>query len=275
MEQSEVDYLKGSDAPPRTSGSLLLSSSKYLNSARLRDVLVQEALRKNGRELPLAYLVPDAMQAFEELKDLDLIRRQLAAEKARKPELASWLDARFVSRFTVADVAGYAPGTLGSKVHEFMTGSGYAIDFLFLDAPKTDYEYLQKRLAQNHDIEHMVTGFGTDPCGEHALMTCNATAWLRYFGCEFAGELCRFNVYLTMVGTIRAAMHYPKTLLTFLEALRYGNEMGAALRRPLFLTRWEDYFGWTIADIRREFNISGSPAENAWTWTEDAWKEPA
>src|SRR5262245_17337405 len=245
MKQSEVDYLKGG-VSSRTSGSLLLSSSKYLNSARLRDVLVQEALRRNGRELPLAYLVPDAMQAFEELKDHELIGRLLAAEKARKPDFAAWLDARFVSRFTVSDLGRFAPGTLGAKVRQFMTESGYAIDFLFLDEPANDYEYLQKRLAQNHDIEHMVSGFGTDPCGEHALMTCNATTWLRYFGAEFAGELCRFNVYLTMVGTIRAAMHYPKTLPVFLEALRYGNEMGTALRRPLFLVRWEDYFDRTI-----------------------------
>jgi hypothetical protein len=164
MKQSEVDYLKGGQAAPRSTGSLLLSSSKYLNSARLRDVLAQEALRKSGREFPLAYLVPDAMQAFEELKDYELIERLLADEKKRKPEFAAWLDARFVSRFSSPELARFDPETLGAKVRDFVAGSGYAIDFLFLDEPKSDYEYLQKRLAQNHDIEHIVTGFGTDPC---------------------------------------------------------------------------------------------------------------
>ena len=106
-------------------------------------------------------------------------------------------------------------------------------------------------------------------------MTCNATSWLRYFGAGFAGELCRFNVYLTMVSTIRAGMHYPSTLPAFYEALRHGNEMGSSLRQPLFLARWEDYFERTIVDIRSEFNIAGSPEQGAWAWTEEAWREPA
>ena len=274
MKKSEVEYLKGGRAAPRSTSSLLSSSSKYLNSARLRDVLVQEALRRNSPEVPLAYLVPDALQAFEELQDREQVAQLLEDEKRSKPELAEWLGQRHISRFTSLDLNGYAAGTLGRKVREFVTGSGYSIDFLYLDEPQSDYDYLRKRLAQNHDIEHMVTGFGTDPCGEHALMTCNATSWLRYFGPEFAGELSRFNVYLTMVGTIRAAMHYPQTLPAFLEALRYGNEMGSALSRPLFMIRWEDHLHPHIADIRRDLGIAARPDE-VWAWTEDAWQDPA
>ena len=273
MKQSEIDYLKGGSAESPDSSSLLRSSSKYLNSARLRDVLAQEALRRNGRGLPLAYLVPDAIQAFDELKDVEQIERLLDDEKRRKPELAAWLDERYLSNFAALDLGSHAPGTLGAVLREFITGSGYAIDFMFLDAAKSDYGYLQKRLAQNHDIEHMVTGFGTDPCGEHALMTCNATSWLRYFDSEFAGEMCRFNVYLTMVGTLRAAMHYPRALPAFLEALRFGNEAGSSLARPLFLMRWEDYLDRPIVDIRRELNIPDAP-EGCWAWTEDAWRDP-
>jgi ubiquinone biosynthesis protein COQ4 len=275
LQQSEVEYLKGRNAVPQSTSSLLLSSSKYLNSARLRDVLMQEALRKSGREFPLTYLVSDAIQAFEELKDHDLIDRLLAEEKAHKPEFATWLDARHLSKFSATELAQHAPGTLGAKVHEFITQSGFAIDFMYLPEPKSDYEYLQKRMAQNHDIEHMVTGFGTNPCGENALMTCNATSWLRYFGAQFAGELCRFNVYLTMVNTLRAGMHYPQVLPVFYEALRYGNEMGSSLKQPLVLMRWENYFDRTIAEIREEINVAGSPDDGAWAWTEEAWQEPA
>ena len=275
MDAAESNYLKGNGPAPASSSSLLLSSSKYLNHARLRDILVQEALRKSGREFPLAFLVPDAMQAFEELKDHGLIHRLLADEKARKPEFARWLDDRFVSRFTADSTANHAPGTLGARVHEFIVKSGYAIDFLFLSEPQSDYEYLQKRLAQNHDIEHIVTGFGTDPCGENALMTCNGTSWLKYFSSEFAGELCRFGVYLTMVNTLRAGMHYPRTLPVFYDAIRYGTEMGTALMRPLVFIRWENYFDRTIEELRREFNIHSPAVAATWAWTEEAWQEPA
>jgi len=275
MDDAESSYLKGRGFAASSPTSLLLSSSKYLNHGRLRDVLVQEALRKSGQEVPLAFLVPDAMQAFEELKDHELIFRLLAEEKARKPEFARWLDARFVSRFTAESTASFGPGTLGARVHEFIENSGYAIDFLFLSEPRNDYEYLQKRLAQNHDVEHMVTGFGTDPCGENALMTCNGTSWLKYFSTELAGELCRFGVYLTMDNTIRAGMHYPRTLPVFYDAIRYGTEMGTALERPLVFIRWEDYFGWKIEDLRREFNIRSPAAAASWAWTEEAWREPS
>jgi ubiquinone biosynthesis protein COQ4 len=275
LQPSEVEYLKGRNAAPQSTSSLLLSSSKYLNSARLREVLVQEALRKSGREVPLTYLVSDAVDAFEELKDRELIDRLLAQEKARKPEFAAWLDARHLSNFSAAELAHFAPGTLGAKVHEFITNSGFVIDFMYLAKPKSDLEYLQKRMAQNHDIEHMVTGFGTNPCGENALMTCNATSWLGYFGAQFAGELCRFNVYLTMVNTLRAGMHYPQVLPVFYEALRYGNEMGSSLRQPLLLMRWEDYFDRTIAEIREELNVVGSHDDGAWAWTDEVWQEPA
>jgi ubiquinone biosynthesis protein COQ4 len=273
MKQSEVEYLKGGRSAAAAGSTLLGSSSKYLNSARLRDVFAQEGLRKNGRDVPLAYLVPDAIEAFDQLKDLDLIRRLLADERQRKPDFAQWLDARFLSSIKVEQVAGCAPGTLGASVHEFMSSSGYAIDFMFLDEPKDDYEYLNKRLAQNHDIEHMVTGFGTDPAGESALMMCNANSWLRYFGPGLGGEMSRFNTYLTTMNLMKAGLHYAEVLATFYEAIRAGIEMGVSLERPLFLLRWEDYFDWPIAEIRSYLKLAGSPAVGAWNWTEAAFME--
>ena len=273
MNKSEVEYLKGGSSEAAAGGTLLGSSSKYLNSSRLRDVFVQEGLRKNGRDVPLAYLVPDAIEAFDQLKDYDLIRQLLVDERKRKPEFAQWLDARFLSSIKIEDVAGFEQGTLGACVHEFMSGSGYAIDFMLLDAPKDDYEYLNKRLAQNHDIEHMVTGFGTDPAGESALMMCNANSWLRYFGPGLGGEMSRFNNYLTTMNLMKAGLHYTEVLATFYEALRAGIEMGAALERPLFLIRWEDYLAWPIQDIRRYFKLSVSPASGTWGWTEAAFIE--
>jgi hypothetical protein len=41
VDQSESDYLKGNSKPLTTESSVLISSSKYLNSARLRDVVAQ------------------------------------------------------------------------------------------------------------------------------------------------------------------------------------------------------------------------------------------
>jgi ubiquinone biosynthesis protein Coq4 len=259
IDQSESDYLKGNTKPLTTASSVLVSSSKYLNSGRLRDVVAQEMLRKWGHDVPPAFLVPETMQAFMELIDFPNVFRLFEEEKASKPEFKAWLDARFISDIQAEHVADCKPGTLGKLIH----------DFIFRFEPSNDLEYFHKRFSQGHDIQHMATGMGVDPVGETALIVLNTQSYFNYFGSDFAGEMNVVSTFLVSCNLMRASLHYPKALPAMLEAIRIGTEMGDKMKKPLFFVKWEDYFHNTIAEIREDLNLVGAPKEGLWDWTLD------
>lgn len=265
MDKSEVEYLKGGMQPLATESSVLVSSSKYLNSAAMRNLVAQEMLRKYGTDLTPAYFIPEMNAAFAEVTDYAYIASLVAAERERLPEFASWLDRRFISDFSVERVADFRTGTLGEQVNAFVN-SGFDIDFMFKGQPADDYQYWLKRFIQSHDIQHMVTGFDVTPIGEYALIQLNNTNYYDYFSPELASELTRQTTLQVTCGWMRANLHYPCTVPLLLDALALGREMGRGLSKPLFYVKWEDYWDNSIAEIREDLNIQGAPAAGAWAW---------
>lgn len=264
MAQDEVAYLMGT-AEPATS-SVLISNSKYLNNPYFRDIYAQFGLKRDGHDLPDAYLIPQLTKAMGEVVDHGRVLELLAEERARLPEFAAWLDERFVSNFTAEQTAHCARGTLGARVHEFIVKSGYAIDFLFKDAPTSDYEYLLKRRGQNHDIEHMVTGLCPSQVGEIGLIAANAVAISNYFSDEFAKELNLYGTVLMSTSISRCGLHYADTMPALLEAISRGYALGMKQAKPLFMIRWEDYLDWQMEDIRAEFHFEDGPPPGHWDW---------
>ena len=270
LAAQEAAYLKGGNEP--IAGSLLISTSKYLNNPLFRDLFAQMGLKRDGHDLPGAYLVPEINRAFAEVTDGAALYGGIADARARLPEFRDWLDARFVSNLQADAVKGHAPGTLGARVHAFIADSGMDIDFMFTGEPKDDYEYINKRRIQVHDIEHMVTGLDPSPVGESALIMANTMAVINYFGVELAAELNRHGLFLVTTGLMRAACHYPALTPAYLEGLARGHALGQKQKKPLFMLKWEDYFDWTIADIREEFGFQDGPPDGHWDWTYAAAK---
>jgi ubiquinone biosynthesis protein Coq4 len=270
ISEAEARYLRGENEPLRS--SILTSNSDYLNNPRFRDVYAQMGLKKDGHDLPGAYLIPDVNRAFAEVTDGPRLFALLQEEKARLPEFAEWLDARYTSSFTAESLQGYAPGTLGARMHDFIASSGMSIDFMFLGEAENDYDYLNKRRIQNHDIEHMVTGLDPSPVGEVALIVAHTVMASNYFSEAFASELNRFGMFLTSTGLMRMACHYGHVVPAYLDGIARGRALGEKQKRPLFMVRWEDYLDWTIADIRKEFRFEDGPEDGYWTWTFEASK---
>jgi ubiquinone biosynthesis protein COQ4 len=270
MDGGEAEYLRGGIRPGSTTSSLQVSSSQYLNNWRLKEAFAVDSLRRNGRDVPMAYLVPELLQGLHEAEDEAELQRLFDEERARNPELAAWLDARFVSNIRIEDVAACAPGTLGAKVHAFMAQSGLKLDFMYLEPPKTDNEYFRKRRLQNHDIEHMVTGLGPDPAGELALLYFNFEQSFLTFSAEFASATNRGKVMVNTPFLTRVLLHYPKANQIIIEAMALGVEMARKLKKPLTYVAWEEHFDRPLDEIRAEFGIEGFPEEGAWDWTYDA-----
>ncbi|WP_311269588.1 Coq4 family protein [Sphingobium sp. WCS2017Hpa-17] len=261
----EARYLMG-NAEPAVS-SILVSSSPYLNNPRFRDVYAQMGLKRDGHDLPSAYLIPEVQRAFDEVTPAGLLDELLEEARGRLPEFADWLDRRFVSRFAAKDLARHAPGTLGAELRRFITESGMEVDFMFRAEARSDLEYLNKRRVQVHDIEHMVTGFDPSPVGEIALIVANIEANDRYFGSGLAAELNRFGTFLVSTSLMRAGLHYPNILHAYFEGIALGRSLGRRQTRPLFMIQWEEFLDWSLTDIRSHFGFDEAPAPDHWAWT--------
>jgi ubiquinone biosynthesis protein COQ4 len=261
MEDSTRRYLKAGGRPLTTDSSILISSSKYLNSAPLRHIVAQEMLRKQGTDLTPEYFIPEIVSAFDELVDREAILKLFEAERRRSPIFTEWLDARYLSKFDVGELAHFKPGTLGARIHQFITVSGFDVDFMFKSPPASDYEYWLKRFIQSHDIQHMVTGFDLTPIGEYGLIMLNTTEAFENFSPELAAELSRQPTFSVACGLMQANLHHPKTMPLLLQALDLGRKMALHLKKPLFYARWENYLKYTIAEIREELGITGAPKE--------------
>lgn len=268
IDGADARYLMG-DAGPATS-SVLTSNSRYLNNPRVRDVYAQMGLKRDGFDLPPAYLIPEINRALAEETDFAEVEQQLAAERSRLPEFASWLDERFVSEWTLEKVQHCQVGTVGALVREFLSESGFDIDFMFRGAPRNDFEYLNKRRVQNHDIEHLVTGLDPSPVGEIALIVANSVAIYNYFSADFAQSLSIQPMFLTSTSLMRAACHYPQLVPAMLEGVAIGHAVGRCQSKPLFMIKWEDWIDRSVADARKEFGFQDGPASGYWNWTYEA-----
>jgi ubiquinone biosynthesis protein Coq4 len=271
-DQMDAEYMEGKRRPLDEYGSILMTSSKFLNSARLRDIYAQEGLRKNGYDVPVTYMVHQANKALEELQDRDHVEALLAEEKTKKPDLAAWLDARVLSDFTLDELKDCKPGTLGQIVHDYFASQpGFELNFTNRALqPTTDFNYMQKQRTLAHDIEHIVSGLGPNPVGEFALIACNLSAYYRYFSPELAGELSRMTGFLLSTGLMKINLHYPQVMGVTLEGIQKGIAMGERLKRPLLVTNWRNYIHMSMEDVRADLGVVDAPPAGTWDWTSQA-----
>ena len=85
----------------RTESSVLVSSSPWLNDARLREWMANESLRRNGHDYPLLYGMATMVKALDEVRDNDRIDALIQAERKINPKLDAWFEERFISTFTL------------------------------------------------------------------------------------------------------------------------------------------------------------------------------
>lgn len=271
VSKADFEYFNRLNKKIETKSSVLVSSSPYLNHAGLRAIVAQEMLRRNGPDLQSTAYITEYAAIIHEIEDTPAVDAMIAREKAKNPELARWFDARILSYFTADQTRDYPPGTLGGIIHKFITSSGYQLDYFFQGMKvETDYDYYKKERTFTHDIEHMVTGFETDFASEMGLLYANTECFFRYFSPELACEFNRVNAYLIAKSVMKTIFYYPAVATEMLEATRLGIEMGRAWKKPLMLINWNEHLDWTIADIREEYNVVGSPESGRWTWTTDA-----
>jgi ubiquinone biosynthesis protein Coq4 len=224
-------------------------------------------------------LIPEYYAAMEPLIDHEELARRIREDAARLPEFGTWLDERFSGHITPSDVRACVPGTLGHGVKRLFD-QGFQLYFGRLGPAPSDFEYVRKRRAEVHDLEHIVTGFpGTALAGEMALYAANMVSTYAYFQPKVAKEVALVSSFLFSAWMLRTSLHFPDKMPAMCDAMEKGVTLGRALRRPLFMERWEDYLDWPLGALRAHFGIPepGGFIGN-WNWVEPATltdREPA
>jgi ubiquinone biosynthesis protein Coq4 len=250
-------YFNGNIRKVETESSVLVSSSKYLNSPVLRGLIAQEMLRRNGPDLPNTAYIPEVAQVLHDLEDMPRVIELFEMEKARLPLFRQWLENRSLSNFTLDETRHCKPGTLGAAIHDFMANSGYQLDLFFQEIQVVnDFTFYLRQTALTHDIEHIISGFGPNHGGEVALINANMHAKVRYFHPDLSAFFNRIAYYLKAKTIMKDGLFYPEAMAVNLEAEFIGAEQGRNWAYPLMLVDWRRYIDVQIADIRRELNIT-------------------
>ena len=260
MTPAEIAYMRQGIEP--AAGSVPMSTSRFLNSPLFAHAYTQMSLRRLGNDVPTTYDIPDMSRGLDDVTDYADWALQVAIEKAENPVFAEWLDRRQMARFNPQEMGHYADGTLGATIRDFMLKSGYDIEFMNKGTvPANDLQYLMKRSSECHDIQHMVTGFGPNIAGEHALIMMNVTGNARFFRPELAAYISRSPYFLASANLMRSGLHYSAGMPRLLEATEAGIAAGRGLRKPLHIVNWEDYLDWQLDDIAADLGFTRGPGD--------------
>jgi ubiquinone biosynthesis protein COQ4 len=262
LNETVASYMQGEAQP--VAGSVPLSTSRYLNSPLFKHAFAQRALRRYGHDVPTTYDVPDMLRGIADVTDRDEVQQAIDDEKAINPSFREWIEARRVSRYHAETLRDCQPGSLGAAIHDFIVRSGLDINFLNEDRePVDDVDYLRMRSGGGHDVQHIVSGFGPDPAGEHALGMMNVTCNAHAFNPVLARYASMPILFITSAGYPRIGLNYPQGLPLILEATELGIRAGRSIRMPLLMVEWETYLDWRLEDIRADLGFEPGPGD-AW-----------
>lgn len=254
---ADYSYLMKGIKSVATESSVLVSSSKYLNDARVRDWVATHLLRRNGPDVPTPSDSIQLVQILREVQDIEHINALFAAERANNPDLDVWFREGFSSSFTLEDLKQYAPETVGGIFYAQLTDNALDVNIVPPFVPRNDFEYFQLRAGQTHDLEHILGGGGFDFIGELVPYYMRLTNLFVHLSPELAGELSAFSILGSTRIITRAVLHYPQTWLTTLDALERGSRVGRQ-SAPIFMMRFEDVFGLTPDAAREALGIKGA-----------------
>lgn len=269
--KNDVPYLLRGVLPVATESSLLVSSSRYLNHARLREWLAMICLRRNGPDFPPQAEMYEFVDIINEIRDFDYIEHLFTEERKKNRQLDEWLGEGHISNYGSLDLASYPEGSVGKILHREILAAGYELETYELPQPKTQFDYFNVRANQNHDLEHILTGGGIDYMGELVPYWYRITSHFKFLGPELAGEVSVLYLLGSLRYTIRTMLHYPQCWPTCQQSIERGMRVGRE-SDALFMARYEDVLALPLAEARRKLGVNGveevDTAAVSWRWAE-------
>ncbi len=254
----EIPYLMRGILPVATESSLLVSSSRYLNSSKLRDWVATHMLRRSGKDRPTTAEAYELHLILREVQDWNAIEEMFKEERKHNAALDAWFEERFMSTFTAQDLAHLPENTVGGIFYKEVVSKGYNIQIVPAPAapPVRDVDYFLMRAGQTHDFEHLIGGGGLDFLGELVPYYMRLTNLHKFLSPQLAGELCVGSLFGSIRIVMRAGLHYPQVWPTILETMERGMQVGRS-SSPIFMVKYEDVFHLTLPEARLKLGVSG------------------
>lgn len=252
------DYMNDGYKLALSNSSMLTSSSPWLNDYRIREWTVRECLRRNGPDLPSTFGIPELNRAVEENQDTNAISDQLAKAAQDWPELASFLDERYMSYWTTADLKDCPEGSFGHMVFRHYDKYGYDNTMSSIAFPiRNHYEYFRRRKVEIHDFMHILTGAGFDYIGEAMPNMIHFGSFYKYFDADLAKDLCTNNMLLWFPFFLRSSLNYGPAFPWIWDLMEKGHAIGRN-SGPYFLKKIEDYLHLPVKEVREKLEIRGA-----------------
>jgi ubiquinone biosynthesis protein COQ4 len=261
MLPHELAYMRGDQQP--VAGSVLTSTSVYRNSPLFCHAFLNMALRRSGDDVAITYDIPDMVKGIADVQDWAANSHHVQLEREKNPEFGAWLDARKTLQFDRDQLEACAPGTLGHAVNEFIEASGYEMFFMRTDAPANDFEFIQKMMVNAHDMSHIVSGFGTNMAGEHAVNSMTVASIYKYFSPEVALAIGKAANCTTSTFFANKLYNYPQGVPVMIEAMTLGLAAGQAVKMPLFMVDYDPYLEMQLDDVAADLGFKRGPGK-AW-----------
>ena len=249
-----VPYLAKGMRDVATVSSVPVSSSRYLNNARMRDWIATHFLRRNGADRPTPSDNVELKKALAEIRDPQQVEDLFERERKTNAALDRWLSERFMSTFTLDDLAQYGPDTLGEVFRRLMSARGFDYSLEADVKAQSHYDFFWARHLQTHDLEHILCGGSFDQMGEVVIHWVNMTNYFEHVSPELAGEMANKLLFAGVRFVMRSMLHYPETWPVVTTAMLRGMQVGKA-SEALFMMRYEDVFHLTLDEARAKLGI--------------------
>ena len=250
----DIPYMLRGITHLATESSTLISSSRYLNNPALRDWVATELLRKNGPDLPTPTGSYRVAGIIKDMQDYAKIDAMMEEERRHNAVLDGFLTERFVSRYTLEDLAAYPPGSVGRIFHDQLAQNKYQLQIVPPHEPSGHYDYLLLRFGQTHDLEHLIVNGGFDSLGEVVVGLAKLENLYKHFSPQLAGELAVMQFFASIRFLTRTALHYPQVWHDTWAAIERGRAVGKASDAYL-LARYEPVFHLTPSEARKALGV--------------------
>jgi ubiquinone biosynthesis protein Coq4 len=254
----ETPYLARGIELLGTDSTILISSSKYLNDARLREWVAKIALKKNGADVPPAAEMYELIHILQDLRDFNRIEELFTEERRTNPALDAWFNEWFCSDYTIDDLKDCAPGTVGGIYYEAASKGNYDVQIVPNFRPQSQWQYYSLRAGQTHDYEHILTGGGFNYIGELLPYWFRlATIDTHIQNKELAGEMNVMGILGTTRYLVRTVLHYPETWSAAQKCIEQGIAIGRN-SEPFWMAKMEDVWNTPLDEARKQLGVRGA-----------------
>jgi len=256
-----VFYLNGR-RKIKTPSSPLVSSSRWLNDARIREWITTENLRRNGHDYPLLYGLPNLLQAIDDVQHVERVEELAAEERRKNPEFDRWMSEAFLSNYTRDDLRQYPDGSVGRQMFNYMEEYDLSseLNSRILEnpdwKPSNTLDYWNLRMGQTHDLYHIIGEVGFGSVAEYFVIGITTGNCFRHLSPELAGQLMTTQSLIMFPWMTRAMLHYPAAWPTLWRNITYGYESGQQ-SDCLLTARFEDILHLTPAEARERLGWRG------------------